>query len=1516
MKSYYLKASRTCTLLAVFLFSFISKSQATHIYGADFFYTFVSGTTYNVTLVVYGDCSGSAFSNLSSASPTVELYNGSTLVSSQNLIIQAPTGGIEVTPVCASQLSNTNCTNVNNPIPGVKKFTYSRAFTVGSASANWKFLFTGAMGFTSAGRSNSITNIAVGVNGSVMQLEATLNNLTAGNSSPVYTTIPTPFFCINKAANYNPGTVDPNADSLAYTLVPGLDQLAGTVTYNTGYSATAPLAVATSSFSFSGTTGQLGFTPNLVQRSLVVTRVTEYRNGVVVGTSMREMTFVVLNNCNNNAPRGSISNASGGTIVDTVTYKACQSSGSVSFSINPIDPDNDTINVAYSGLPTGATFTINNNNTLAPTGSFNWNITNVAAGTYTFFITYTDNGCPLSSKQTQAYSIIVLPNPTLSFVLVAPATCVRKAKFNMTPSGAPTPWTISIRQGSTTLVSYPGLTSTKLDSLSPGTYIFRVTNANGCFKDTTITIAPPPAIIPSVAMIQPTCNGGNNGSITITASGGAPPFSYALGSGAYSVVNVFTGLTAGTYTLHIKDTNLCIKDTTVQLLQPAAITANITFVRPPCNYFNSGLITVTASNGTAPYQYAIGTGSFSTTNTFTGLFSGTYVLHIKDANNCTKDTTFLLQDSIVVHATAAVTNILCYGDTTGAITLTAFGGTSPYQYQKGTGVLSNNNTFPNLPAGTYSFHIQDTNRCYLDTQVTVTQPPLITTTSAVVHVLCNGNATGSITITATGGVTPYTYAKDAGAYGATNAFNGLTAGTYTLHVKDANGCIKDTTITITQPTPLVIISVNKNDANCNGSSDGVASLAATGGVTPYTFAIGSGSYGSSATFSGLVAGTYILHVRDANGCTKDTSVTIGQPTPIVPTAQVRNSTCTPLNNGQVILGASGGSPGYQYSVFSTAYTASPVFSGLATNLYVFHIRDTHGCIKDTAITINDSLKVTATINVTNARCFNESSGAISVTPGGGVSPYTYSIGTNPFGTPNTFTSLAAGNYIIHVKDNLGCIKDTTPVTVTEPTIIVPVVLGITMPTCYGFSNGIVFLSANGGTPGYTYAIGTGAYSATSSFTGLAAGTYTFHVKDANNCTHDTTVTVGQPTPLALTVNVTDVVCFGEKSGTVTVNGTGGTPSYTYAFDGNAYQAGSTLTGINVGTHLIRLKDQNGCTKDTNVTLTEPPVLLIDKITVTHPTCEGFTDAAINISGKGGTPGYEYRVGSDAFTANGNFTGLKEGSYILRLKDRHNCIVDSTVTLIGYPHINIDDILPDDVSCYDYKDGKITINASGGMPPLWYKIGDGLLSNNNIFDGLKAGTYKLTVVDSKNCKKDTTTVIGSPEIIALKIKATPNDCEGYDNSGTVTVEVTGGTNPYYYKWSTNPPATSSQISGVANGKYWVWVKDDHECADSAKTDVLYDNCCKMFIPDAFTPNGDGLNDVIRMRQKGDFTLKIFSIYNRFGQRVFTTGNIADGWDGFFNGEPQDLGTYNYYVKGICGNGGTNEVEYKGTITLIK
>jgi len=1118
----------TCLLLT----GLQQEAGANHIFGGELFYTHVSGNTYKITMVLYGDCGNSsgAFDNLPNNQPQVNVYNGASFITTLHLSIQ-PGSGTEVSPVCPDEMSQTKCVNPNNALPGVKRFIYAANYTLSGPSANWRFRSNGELGSSNqAGRSSAITNV-VGPGSSIMALEATLNNTTAANSSPVYTTIPTPFFCINKPQEYNPGAVDPNTgDSLAFALVPGMGVATGsTVTYVAPATATEPLLCQAGSYSFNSANGQLSFYPNQLQNALVVGKVSEYRNGILVGTSMREMTFVVLNNCLNNPPDGTITNPVNGTIVNGTTIKACASPHTLSFSIGVSDPDGDNVTLSVQGAPSGASVTVGGNGTPAPVVAFSWNLGSVAPGNYIFYLDFTDDGCPLVSKQTIAYTIQVLPSPGMSYALVQQPTCTAKGIFTITPAGNDYPYTFQALQGATAALTRNNITGMITDSLAAGTYTFRITNNSGCSRDTAVTLTELNQIFPQISWTQPFCPGGNTGTIAVTATGANPPFLYSVGTLPYAGNGTFSGFTAGTYVVHVQDAAGCIRDSAVTITNPVGMTLGLGIRKPVCSPVSNGQITVTATNGTAPYQYALNTGSYSSSNTFTGLGAGSYTIHVKDAHDCLKDTMITLADSLHMQLQAVVAPVSCYGGSNGSVTL--------------------------VPSGT---------------------------------------------------------------------------------------------------------------------------------TAPYMYALGTGAFGSTATFNNLSAGTYV-----------------------------------------------------------------------------------------------------------------------------------------------------------------------------------------------------------------------------------------FHVSDQNQCLKDTTVSIAQPTALDFALDIAHVSCHGTHGGSVTVNAQGGVPAYQYAAGSGPFQSSNQLTGLAAGMHTIHLKDNNGCTKDTTVTLTEPATAVaFGNLTIVTPTCEGFADGSVTLSGAGGTGPYTFALGTGSFAASPVFAQLTEGSYTFRVKDHNGCTKDTLITLTGFPHIFIDEVSMTEPTCNGKQDGTITVTASGGLPPFRYQLGSSAWSANPVFSQRPAGTYILKVQDANQCIKDTTVILGQPDALVVDTSSVGNDCNGIDDGGMIEVTVSGGTAPFTYAWQHAPGHNSPRVTGLVNGIYTVSVTDANGCTGAAEVHILYNNCCTPFIPNAFTPNGDGRNDIYRVEYKGDMDLKEMYIYNRYGQRVFSSANVSKSWDGTFNGQAVDGGTYYYYIRILCGNVRKKELVFKGDLTLVR
>ncbi|MEO6830850.1 MAG: gliding motility-associated C-terminal domain-containing protein [Chitinophagaceae bacterium] len=1050
-------------------------------------------------------------------------------------------------------------------------------------------------------------------------------------------------------------------------------------------------------------------------------------------------------------------------------------------------------------------------------------------------------------------------------------------------------------------------------TLLAGAHTIHLKDVNNCVKDTTITITEPDSLKMNLTVVNPGCNGAATGSITVAGVGGTSPYSYSLNASPYTGTTVYSSLSFGGYVIHIKDANGCKRDSNVNLVQPAPLTFTLVVRNVLCFGDTTGRVTVTATGGTTPYTYAANSLPFDTFKVLTGFPSGVDTIHLKDANGCTKDSIITVTQPTKLTLTYVAVSPLCHGDANGSLTLTGHGGSIPYQYALNGAGYASSGAFNNIIAGNYALHLRDTNGCLVDSNIILTEPQALSFALNITNVLCHGDTTGSVTVVAIGGTPPFQYAKDAGVFGVGSTLTGFGVGVHTIHLKDANGCTKDSTITITEPDSLKM-TFSATMPLCNAGSDGTATITGIGGTTPYTYAVDGSVFQAGATLNGLYAGVHILHISDAHGCTKDSTFTLNEPTPISVSAAVKRARCTPLVNGYVWLFPTGGTPGYTYAYAGNPYQLSNQFNNLASGIYTFHVKDSNGCVKDTVIAVFDSVFVHATYTQTNVSCYGGADGTVTIVPSGGDLPYTYAVNANPYATTNPMTGLAAAAYTLHVKDANGCILD-TPLNITQPQPIVPI-LQFNQPLCNGGNDGSIIVGVNGGTPNYTFAMGTGGYSTSNTFTNLKAGTYTFHIKDSKGCQKDTTVTLTEPTRIVIdSVIVTQVKCHGDNSGTATLYAHDGTPPYTYAKDSDPYSGSNLVTGFNAGTHVVHVKDANGCIRDSSILLTEPAALSFTVPGINQPTCEGFKDGSITIAARGGVSPYTYQMPPNPYKNVSFYTGLSEGSYTVRVMDSNNCVYDTIITLIGNPHLVIESVDVQSPSCFGLKNGVVTLTVSGGVPPLSYHgSGIGLTNNTGIFDTLKKGVYTFTVTDSKGCKKDTLLTITEPPLLSIGSTATPNDCEGPDNGGKVTTVTSGGTEPYSYFWSDTE--VTSDIAGVTNGAYWVTVTDAHNCKDSSLSVVGYDNCCKPYIPDAFTPNGDGKNDVFRVRWKGDISKMVFSIYNRYGTRVFVSYQPDFSWNGKYEGKLCDMGVYFYTVKFICGSKGDNEVSFKGDVTLIR
>ena len=364
------------------------------------------------------------------------------------------------------------------------------------------------------------------------------------------------------------------------------------------------------------------------------------------------------------------------------------------------------------------------------------------------------------------------------------------------------------------------------------------------------------------------CFGGNNGIVEASASaGGTPPFQYSLNGGTPQATGFFNNLIAGTYNITVTDAAGCTSVASATVTQPLQIGISEAVQNVLCNGADNGTITVTASNGVGPLSYQLNSGTPQSSNVFNNLAAGTFTVTVRDANNCSSQKSITINQPAVLTSTENNENISCNAGNNGKITIAAAGGTGPYQYRLNSGALQTSNEFTGLAAGTYIVSIADANNCTVTKSVTLTQPAVLTNSAAPEEIKCFGESSGKVTVNAGGGVGPYQYRLGSGTLQGSNLFNNLAAGTYSVVVRDANGCETTQSITLTQRSQLVsiITAVNPDASN---RFVGSLTVAATGGTAPYEYALNGAAYQTSGNFSNsFVIGQNTIAVRDANGCT-------------------------------------------------------------------------------------------------------------------------------------------------------------------------------------------------------------------------------------------------------------------------------------------------------------------------------------------------------------------------------------------------------------------------------------------------------------------------------------------------------------------------------------------------------------------------------------------------------------------------------------------------------------------------
>ena len=955
-----------------------------------------------------------------------------------------------------------------------------------------------------------------------------------------------------------------------------------------------------------------------------------------------------------------------------------------------------------------------------------------------------------------------------------------------------------------------------LTNLKAGDYALSIVDANGCEVNYATTLTQPPKMLVAVERtVDNSCFGQNNGEVNISVSGGVTPYSYRWNTGSTSqdIINLKTG----DYWVEIRDANRCLDSLSATITENPPLEASVAVRNISCNGDSSGAIDLSVEGGVAPYTYQW--SNTATSQDISGLKTGQYSVSITDAEGCTKQVeAHVLEPSRFVAILESEVHVKCYGDETGGINIRATGGSTPYTYEWSNGASTED--LVNIAAGEYTLIVSDNNGCSETIQTTITQPTRVTyEVKSATNLTCNGDLSGSIDISITGGVGPYNYRWNNGA--TTQDLVGIAAGNYSVTISEANGCTKTLEATITEPPLLQVKLDTVGHIFCNGNNTGFINISTAGGVPPYEY---SWSHGvKTEDVSGLVAGKYSVTVNDSNGCSQTIGMDVKEPQPFVASLQqVKNILCNGETTGEIILDVRGGVKPYKFA-WNSGDTTQNLISKPAGN-YSVNITDKFGCTQSLSAVITQPDKLVASLVASeNVSCFGGTDGSINITVVGGTTPYSYS--WNNRSQLQDLTDIPAGTYSVDITDANGCVDSNIEVTITQPEELIAGLSDVKHIDTYGLSTGAIDVSVSGGTSPYVYSWSNG--ETTQNIKDIPAGNYSLRVSDEQGCEKVLQTIVNQPPSLDVTVSsVENILCSGNNSGSIAVDVTGGVEPYIYE-----WSSGDTTRNISeipAGDYSLTVSDANGHRKTITAKVSQPTPINITVDQVTHIMCNGNDTGQAIVSVTGGVSPYQYQWSNGATTK--DLSNVPAGSYSFSITDSNGCTDSVEITINEPEELTARIVSSTNINCNGDYTGEVQIEVSGGTVPYAYTWSNGARTRD--ISELPSGSYGVRIIDANGCSRELSTIIAQPpKLNAAITQVIDNQCFG-DSNGEITLDVSGGAGNYKFIWSHGDSTRSS--TGLVAGEYEVIVRDSLGCEEKLAATITE--------PDRLTATIESIVDV--------------------------------------------------------------------------
>jgi hypothetical protein len=938
------------------------------------------------------------------------------------------------------------------------------------------------------------------------------------------------------------------------------------------------------------------------------------------------------------------------------------------------------------------------------------------------------------------------------------------------------------------------------------------------------------------------CNGGSDGAIAISVSGGTPGYSYLWSNNSTNKDQ--NNLKAGFYSVTVTDLNGCTTSIpNIEIKQPAPIVIpNATITKVNIYGQNTGAITlplITGGNGGYTYKwtYDLDTAFKKTTKDISGLKAGFYTLEVRDAKENATDNAGCIASRIfeveenpdLIVALQETKNIQCFGDANGLIKANVIGGVPDYTYEwyknnvKMTGETQS--FIENIGFGLYHVIVKDAVGSSKTTIAYNLKQPgkLMVSLANKTNVLCYGNSTGIININITGGTTsnkPYSiqWKKDGVDYSTDEDLASLGFGKYNLVITDDNLCQTSfsTDIEITQPAaPLKITTLDVKNLSGFETKNGSIKVEISGGTAPYNYSwinqTTNTAVSGTTMIDKLEIGTYKLTITDANGCAIDASYTLIQPDKLLITSitEIESIKCNGYKEAVLQAVITGGAPigvldtdkSYIYKWYNqidptvVVSTTNPSETLIAGTYYLVVDDGFGNSYTSNKVLINEPTPIKINFVQTNVSCKNQHDGAIHITTSGGTGAHTVTWSKTSDADPNSISNLYAGNYSVTVRDANNC-STTQNFVITEPQILAISKVVKTPPSAVGVDDASIAVTVQGGTANYNFQwydqnmnlIYTDSNKASNtSIYNIYAGQYFISVTDANGCSiiaRD----LDKVDPLFIdVVQINTVQCQGAATASIKALTSGGLPDYRYKWyeiNNPTVVVGQaeTLTNVKAGTYYVIATDSfDKSIQSQNITITEP-TLLTNSLSADYVRCGDGKDWTIVSNVSQGTAPYTYLWNTGAKTP--NLTDTVSGTYTLTVTDKNGCTVINTINLVTPEHLDASEKIKIP-TCYEGSDATIVVTPIAGTAPYKYLWNTG--EKTNTLSNATAGEYTVEITDARGCIISRTYSIVNPPKDVIYLGEDVTLC--FDQ--TLTINATIDDDKATYAWTSDQGFKSTQ-----------------------------------------------------------------------------------------------------------------------------